>query len=129
MSRMQLCAGIVTTHLAETKVFYLALGFHVKFETDWYLLLETPEHGDEISFLLPELSEQAAVFRPAFSGTGVFVTIEVADVDAVHQAFGQLPGLQVAVPLRDEPWGDRHFALVDPNGVALDFVTRTEPAA
>ncbi|WP_231590769.1 VOC family protein [Hymenobacter terrenus] len=129
MNRMKLCAGIVTTRLAETKAFYLALGFHIKFEADWYLLLEAPGHGDEISFLLPGLPDQAAVFRPAFSGQGIFVTIEVEDVDAVYRTFEQLPDLPVAVPLRDEPWGDRHFALVDPNGVALDFVTRTEPTA
>ena len=129
MNQMKLCAGVVTTRLLETKDFYLALGFQVKFETDWYLLLEAPGHGDELAFLLPELPEQAAVFRPAFSGQGVFVTVEVADVDAVHTAFQQVPGLEIAVSLRDEPWGDRHFAVVDPNGVALDFVTRSEPAA
>lgn len=126
---MKLCAGVVTTRLAETKQFYLALGFQVKFEAEWYLLLEAPGHGDEIGFLLPELAGQAPVFRPAFGGQGVFVTVEVEDVDALYQAIQLLPGVPVAVALRDEPWGDRHFAVVDPNGLALDFVTRTEPAA
>ncbi|MBC8082249.1 MAG: glyoxalase [Hymenobacter sp.] len=126
---MKLCAGVVTTRLAETKQFYLALGFQVKFEAEWYLLLEAPGHGDEIGFLLPELAGQAPVFRPAFGGQGVFVTVEVEDVDVLYQAIQPLPGVPVAVALRDEPWGDRHFAVVDPNGLALDFVTRTEPAA
>jgi uncharacterized glyoxalase superfamily protein PhnB len=26
------------------------------------------------------------------------------------------------VPLRDEPWGDRHFAVVDPNGIGVDVL-------
>jgi uncharacterized glyoxalase superfamily protein PhnB len=25
--------------------------------------------------------------------------------------------------LRDEPWGDRHFTIRDPNGIAIDIVT------
>lgn len=129
MNQMKLCAGVVTTRLLETKDFYFALGFQVKFETDWYLLLEAPGSGDELAFLLPQMPQQAHVFRPAFDGHGLFVTVEVADVDAVHTAFQQVSGLEIAVSLRDEPWGDRHFAVVDPNGVALDFVTRSEPAA
>lgn len=26
--------------------------------------------------------------------------------------------------LRDEPWGDRHFVVVDPNGIGVDVVQR-----
>jgi len=126
---MKLCAGVITTRLAETKQFYLALGFHIKFEAEWYLLLEAPGYGDEIGFLLPNLAEQAPVFRPVFGGQGVFITVEVDDVDALYQTLQAIPDLQVAVALRNEPWGDRHFAVVDPNGIALDFVTRIEPAA
>jgi len=29
--------------------------------------------------------------------------------------------------LRDEPWGDRHFALRDPNGVGVDIVEYHQP--
>ena len=37
-------------------------------------------------------------------------------------------GTPIAVELRDEPWGDRHFAIVDPNGIGVDIVTYTPPA-
>lgn len=33
--------------------------------------------------------------------------------------------VQIHIDLRDEPWGDRHFAIQDPNGVGIDIVTYT----
>ena len=36
-------------------------------------------------------------------------------------------GVPIAIELRDEPWGDRHFAIVDPNGIGIDIVTYTAP--
>ena len=32
-------------------------------------------------------------------------------------------GIEVKIDIRDEPWGDRHFAIEDPNGVGVDIVT------
>lgn len=31
------------------------------------------------------------------------------------------------IGIRDEPWGDRHFAIKDPNGIGIDIVTYTAP--
>jgi uncharacterized glyoxalase superfamily protein PhnB len=35
----------------------------------------------------------------------------------------KLKKIPIAITLRDEPWGDRHFAIVDPNGIGIDIVT------
>jgi len=35
--------------------------------------------------------------------------------------------LSIAIDLREEPWGDRHFAIVDPNGIGIDIVTYSAP--
>jgi uncharacterized glyoxalase superfamily protein PhnB len=35
--------------------------------------------------------------------------------------------IQPAFELKDEPWGDRHFAVTDPNGVNIDFVKYSPP--
>jgi catechol 2,3-dioxygenase-like lactoylglutathione lyase family enzyme len=122
---MKLNAGIITTRLAETKKFYQeVLGFGIRYESDWFILLHTPDGKDEIAFLLPDHPSQAPVFQPAFGGKGVFLTIEVEDVDAEYQRVQSL-NVPVEVALRDEPWGDRHFAVVDPNGIGIDFVKHT----
>jgi len=40
----------------------------------------------------------------------------------------QAMGIAVEVALCDEPWGDRHFVLADPNGIGVDIVQRISPA-
>ncbi|WP_420146524.1 VOC family protein [Spirosoma sp.] len=120
---MKLNAGIITQKLAETKAFYCnVLNFGVTFENDFYLLLHTPDQQAEVSFLLPDHPSQQPLFQPEFAGKGVYLTIEVADVDEEYDRIQKL-GVPIAIDLRDEPWGDRHFALVDPNGIGIDVVT------
>jgi catechol 2,3-dioxygenase-like lactoylglutathione lyase family enzyme len=81
-STMKLNAGIVTTHLKETKAFYTTvLNFSVTFENEFYLLLHTPDHGAELSFLLPDHPSQQLLFQSTFQGKGVYLTIEVDNVD------------------------------------------------
>ncbi len=119
---MKLNAGIVTPKLAETKSFYTSvLGFSVTFENDFYLLLKAPGDGGEISFLQPHHPSQQQLFHKAFNGTGVYLTIEVDDVDKVYKEI-KAKKISLKIELRDEPWGDRHFAIIDPNGVGIDIV-------
>jgi catechol 2,3-dioxygenase-like lactoylglutathione lyase family enzyme len=119
---MKLNAGIITPKLAETKAFYTEiLGFGVTFENEFYLLLHTPNHEAEISFLLPNHPSQQPVFQSPFQNQGVYLTIEVADVDRLYQELKQ-KNVELVVDLRDEPWGDRHFAIQDPNGIGIDIV-------
>ena len=30
--------------------------------------------------------------------------------------------IEIKIDIRDEPWGDRHFAIQDPNGIGIDIV-------
>jgi catechol 2,3-dioxygenase-like lactoylglutathione lyase family enzyme len=38
-------------------------------------------------------------------------------------------GVPIEVELRDEPWGDRHFVVVDPNGMVIQLVQWVTPLA
>lgn len=119
---MKLNAGIITPKLAETKAFYTEiLGFGVTFENEFYLLLHTPNHEAEISFLLPNHPSQQPVFQSPFQNQGVYLTIEVADVDSLYKELKQKK-IDIIVDIRNEPWGDRHFAIQDPNGIGIDIV-------
>ncbi|MGV3610829.1 MAG: VOC family protein [Fluviicola sp.] len=120
---MKLNAGIITPKLAETKAFYTKiLGFGVTFENEFYLLLHTPNQEAEISFLLPNHPSQQAVFQSPFQNQGVYLTIEVDDVDSLYKELKQKK-VEIKGDIRDEPWGDRHFVIQDPNGIGIDFVT------
>lgn len=124
---MRMNAGIVTSKLSESKQFYQeVLGFGVVFENEFYLLLHTPNHQAEISFLLPEHPSQQPLFQPVFSGKGVFLTLEVVDVDEMYEKIKALQ-IPIVIELRNEPWGDRHFAIQDPNGIGIDIVTYAPP--
>lgn len=120
--KMKLNAGIITSKLEETKNFYVNnLGFGVTFENEFYLLLHTPNQESEISFLLPNHPSQQPFFHKPFQGQGMYVTIEVDDVDKIYNAIKK-KGVTIKIDIRDEPWGDRHFAIEDPNGIGIDIV-------
>ena len=124
---MKLNAGILTDKIAESKKFYSeVLNFGITFENEFYLLMHTPNRQAELSFLLPNHPSQQELFRPAFDGKGIYLTIEVEDVDAIYQDI-KSKGVEIKIEIRDEPWGDRHFAIQDPNGVGVDIVTYSAP--
>lgn len=124
---MKLNAGIVTEKFQETKAFYTQeLGFGVTFENEFYLLLHSPNHQAELSFLLPYHPSQQALFQKPFQGEGMYLTLEVDDVNQWYQKL-KAKGIEIKIDLRDEPWGDRHFAIQDPNGIGIDIVTYADP--
>ncbi len=46
----------------------------------------------------------------------------------VHLAFDGDEGVQMALDLRDEPWGERHFAVTDPNGIPVNVSQLIPPS-
>lgn len=124
---MKMNAGIVTDKIAETKKFYSeVLGFGVTFENEFYLLMHTPDKKSEISFLLPEHPTQQPLFQKPFNGTGTYLTIEVDNVDELYKAIKKKK-VEIEIDIRDEVWGDRHFAIKDPNGIGIDIVKYQVP--
>lgn len=124
---MKLNAGIITGRLEESKAFYTdILGFGISFENDFYLLMHTPNKQSEISFMLPNHPTQDPFFHKPFQSEGLFITIEVDDVDSLYKKIKE-KRVEIKVDLRDEPWGDRHFSIEDPNGVKIDLVRYQPP--
>jgi len=124
---MKLNAGILTEKLAKTKKFYTeVLDFGVSFENEFYLLVHTPDHSAELSFLLPNHPTQQPFFHKPFNGEGMYLTIEVEDIDKLYEEIKK-KDIKIQVEVRDEPWGDRHFAIQDPNGIGIDIVKYTKP--
>ena len=125
---MKLNAGVITNKLEETKKFYTeVLNFGVTFESDWFILLHTPNGDSSISFLQSNHPTQQKIFQNEFNGKGVYLTIEVEKVDDFYKEL-KAKGVNIELELRDEPWGDRHFAVVDPNGIGVDITTYKQPS-
>ena len=58
---------------------------------------------------------------------GLTYNFAVADVDEVHADLID-KGLTPVMPLEDHPWGDRGFAVLDPNGITLYIYSDIEPS-
>ena len=58
---------------------------------------------------------------------GVIVAFMVDDVDACAARLAAA-GTPVVLPVRDEPWGQRHTYVTDPAGTLIDVVQPTTPS-
>jgi predicted enzyme related to lactoylglutathione lyase len=119
---MKFWSGVITDKIEESKNFYVKhFNCEVAYEGDegWFVLLKL---GDsELGFMKPGLESQTTIYRTAFQGQGVWIAVDVDDVDAEYQRIKSL-GTPIEAEIRDEPWGDRHFVIVDPNGIGVDIV-------
>jgi catechol 2,3-dioxygenase-like lactoylglutathione lyase family enzyme len=110
---------VQSARLPESRDFYInLLGMEVVFDSDWYVLLRDPRrHRLQLAFV----ADRHATVPAAFHGParGLLITAEVDDVDAVHARAVAL-GVELAQELRDEEFGQRHFMVVDPNGLLVD---------
>ena len=116
------CTDAITT----CRDFYSELlGLDVIFEADWYVQLQHPDRPEiQIAFVRPDHNSVPEGYRaPA---QGVIVTIEHENVDAVHEQATALR-LPIALPLRDEAWGQRHFMTRDPAGQLVDVFSLIPP--
>lgn len=121
MKLTRTATGVVTEKLRESRDFYVRhFGFEPVFDGAWYIHLKHAS-GAEIAFLQPGHPTQQACFQQAFPGPGIWLNLEVDDVDAEHARL-KFEGLPMEVDLRDEMWGERHFTVLDPNGVAVNIL-------
>src|SRR5688572_27649389 len=105
---------IVTQERTECRDFYVRwFGFQVVFEASWFVYLTTS--GDRafgLAFMSPDHPSQPPG-PEAFSGKGAFITLQVEDAASEFERL-KSAGIPIAYPLRDEPWGQRRFAVCDP---------------
>lgn len=96
--------------------FYELLGFQVQ-RSDGAFRIKL---GDFTLAVMDEHSVSIPNAVPATQrGAGVFLYIEVEDVDALH-AHVRAAGITATEP-KDWPWGKREFVVKDPDGYQLVF--------
>lgn len=123
MKTNNLSSAIITTKVDESRDFYIK-NFNAKitFDCGWYLNMEFGEKTSTLQFMLPQQPNQ-----PTSDGSGLMYNFEVDDVDLEYERLTKL-GNQVIMPLDNHPWGDRGFAILDPNGITLYIYSMREPA-
>jgi len=122
MKIQSLSAAFTTDKVAESRDFYVQhFGARVTFDCGWYVNLEFCDPASTLQFMAATQPEHSLS-----SGAGLMYNFMVEDVDAEHQRLIS-EGLAVIVPLEDHPWGDRGFAVQDPNGITIYIYSEREP--
>lgn len=114
---------LVTVHdlRASVEFFVDRLGFEIVFLSEGLVTLRHPMSDLQLGFVHP-LSDE----RP-YRGEGLAYGLEVDDVDAEFDRLRHA-GVDTDGPPRDNPWGDRSFTVIDPNGISLHIHHPIEPA-
>jgi len=116
----------IVKNLDSAKSFYTNnFGFNVAFQNEWYLHLVS-KSGIQVAFMLPDQPTQPEIFKKQYNGSGLIFSLEVDNADLAY-AYAKDNSLTIVLNLRSEEWGQRHFALQDPNGIYVDIVQATEP--
>jgi len=114
---------ITTTKVEESRDFYVKyFGATVTFDCGWYVSLQFGKESSNLQFMAPQPGQ------PICNPAGLGYNFSVGDVDAEYNLL-MSAGLQPVMPLEDHPWGDRGFAVQDPNGVALYIYSEREPSS
>jgi catechol 2,3-dioxygenase-like lactoylglutathione lyase family enzyme len=120
MSISRVVPNIATDQPDACRDFYTGLlGFQVAMDLGWILTFVSPSNPT---------AQLSVVREDATAPVVAQVTVEVADVDAVH-AEAVRRGLAIVHPLTDEPWGVWRFFVKDPNGVVLNVASHGGDAA
>jgi uncharacterized glyoxalase superfamily protein PhnB len=64
-------------------------------------------------------------FKPArvagAAGQGLLIVFTVDEIDAEYERV-RAEGVEIVTPIETEPWGERYFQAVDPNGIIIQLV-------
>ncbi|MFD7843556.1 VOC family protein [Nocardia sp. NPDC059764] len=96
-------------------------GFTEKMSADGFVNLTRPDAGFDVIYLRTGLGS----FKPdriaGSAGQGLLVVFVVDDIDAEY-ARVQGEGVPIVTPIETEPWGERYFQALDPNGIVIQLV-------
>ena len=115
-------ACIITEKVKESREFYIKhFGAQVTFDCGWYINLKFGKGSSTLQFMSPQQGQTPC--NPA----GLMYNFSVDNVDQEHKKLTDA-GLSPVMPLEDHPWGDRGFAIQDPNSVTLYIYSDREPS-
>ncbi len=119
---------IMTKEVAATADFYKDhFGFTVVFEADWYVSLKLANNDTPFELAILDGTHPTVPLSSQGEVSGLVLNMEVDDVDAQYDRLVRTAKLPVALDIRDEEFGQRHFITSDPNGVLIDVIQIIPP--
>lgn len=127
MSLRAIYPVIPSVNPSTSKDFYsYLLGLEVTYEANFYISMASKDRSCQLAFVQANHESIPASYRTA--PQGCIITVEVNNAQEVHQRAVKR-GDELALELRDEVWGQRHFMVRDPNGLLVDIVELIQPNA
>jgi uncharacterized glyoxalase superfamily protein PhnB len=128
MKSTQYYPVLMTDRVAETARYYEQhFRFTRQFDSDWYVHLQSSEDANVNLAILDGAHATIPAVARGGQAAGVLLNFEVDNVDAEYERV-LARGLDVQLALRDEPFGQRHFIVQDPNGVLIDVIQPIPPS-
>ena len=108
--------NIPSMDMEKSRKFYEDfLGFVLAMDMEWIMTFVSPDNP----------TAQLSVVKtaePIPSAQDITITVEVADVDHVHEKAVEL-GINIIYPLSTESFGVRRFGVKDPSGVLINVMS------
>jgi len=119
---------IMTDRVEETAAFYAEhFGFGKVFEADWYVSLQLSSGERTYELAILDGTHPTVPSRYQANAAGLILNFEVEDVDAEYDRLIRVARLPLALDIRSEDFGQRHFITSDPSGVLIDIITVIPP--
>ena len=117
---------LMTSNVSAAAEFYRTIfGFEDTFTSDWYVSLRRDQW--ELA-LLDASHETVPQSHRGAVASGVLINFEVSDVDTEWERISRMSEVTIALPIRTEDFGQRHFIVVGPDGVLVDVIAPIEPS-
>lgn len=95
-------------------------GFHIEMAQSGFVSLAREDAGFNVVFLEVGLPTFRPPSHAGAAGPGLLLVFVVDDIDAEWQRLRN--EVQIATPIQTEPWGERFFQVLDPNGIIIQLV-------
>lgn len=119
---------VMTDDVAASSAFFLThFGFRSLFDSDWYVHLQS-EADPAFNFAVLDKSHATIPAGHRDRTGGLLLSFEVEDVDAEYTRL-KSAGAHIALDIRDEAFGQRHFIVTDPTGILVDVIKPIPPSA
>ncbi|MFJ3091560.1 VOC family protein [Streptomyces sp. NPDC086838] len=127
-------AAITTTTLSLTvddvtasrKFFTTHLGYTEQAAAEGFASLTRPDAAADI-VLLARGTEILPPEQRDRRAAGLILALTLATGIKDEEQRLREEGVEITMPLREEPWGERLFQITDPNGVIIQFVEWAAP--
>ncbi len=96
-------------------------GFSVAMAADGFASLSRGDSALNVIFLRTGLASFKPASHAAAAGMGTHIAFVVDDIDAEWERLRD-SGVTIPTPIETEPWGERYFQVLDPNGIVLQLV-------